>query len=439
MSQAKNRDESGFTLIEIAIVLMISGVFLLAVAEFIKTYTINAKYERTVEHAELTQDVLFEYYAREGGYPCPADPDLGPNDINYGIAQCRSDTDYLANTNDCTGMPAGITCLDPATSQARDFDQDGASDIVLVGAFPFRTIADYLNDLDGEIANTPYTERAKKDGYGSLFTYAVTESMTTVNPDNRTFTPANPYSGAIVVEDENGTDLTVPRGSAHYILLSHGENMRGGYSQEGEQAEDCNVATVPIGGGGTPPPTTPPVGGVLDIELENCNFDNAVFIKGARSTANGSGYYDDLLFYKAVQSSAIWRKNPITEYIYNANEGDAGVGTDDPNDGLPAKLHVVGNVLTEGLATATEYCDGQTDVCLDPQDLAGAGSNCENPNEVAYAISEGQVVCTPVDWQIPSVSCPVVTGQQTYLHAISNRGRITCCFEDGTGCNTYGG
>ncbi len=443
---SKSSHESGFTLVEIAIVLLISGMFMIAAAQFVKLYTVNAQYETTIEHADMTQDVLFEYFARNGAYPCPANPNLAPGDPNYGIEQCRDFADiddYNNNRNNCTGMKAGISCPAPGSSDARDVDGDGVSDIVVIGAFPFRTVANSINGLADGIANTPYAQLHKKDGYGTLFSYAVTESMTNTNPENSVITPASPYIGAIVIEDENDVSLTEPRGAAHYVLLSHGDNRKGGYSQDGQQSEDCILTTAHNGtdsnGDGIPD-------GDLDLEMDNCNFDNAIFVKSARALAPNDDYYDDLIFYKASESVPVWRtsiNSPQGEsYIYNANEGAARVGTDtvNPNNNVSpsnAKMHVIGNVRAEEKAVAVSYCDGESETCLDPEDLGGIGSQCSGANEVAYAISGGKVICTTVNWSNPGIICPITDGEQTYIHAITNKGRITCCFSDGSGCANY--
>lgn len=426
--------ESGFTLIEIMLVLIISGVFLIAAAQALKVYTINAQYEKTIDHAEVVQEMLFEYFGREGAYPCPANPTLGPNDPNYGMQQCRSAADFLADRDNCNNMPAGIVCPDPATSEARDVDGDGISDIVVIGIIPFRELSEYIDNLDGNILTSEFRELHKADGYNTIFTYAVTESLTQANPENTILTPARPFDGAVAIEDENEETLTDPYGSAHYVLISHGDNGRGGYTRQGRLIDDCNIAVLPGGeqdgdGDGLP-------GGDLDVELENCNFDDAVFLKGARSIQSGSDYFDDLVFFKASAFVPIWQSSlasPAGEsYIYNSNEGNAGVGTDTPNE----KLHVMGNVLGEGMVNATEYCDGQSDSCFNADDIGGEGSDCPE-GQVAYGISDGSLVCTELTWQVPTVDCPIIDGQQTYLHAISNTGRITCCFEDGTACTVY--
>ncbi len=436
-----NVGEAGFTLVEIAMVLLISGMFIAAGAQFLKSYTQNAKYEKTIDHVKEIQETLYEYYIREGGYPCPADPSLRPNEAGYGESACRSVANFNANRADCTGVPAGIACPDPATSGARDVDGDGVSDIVLIGALPFRTLAEYLDNIDGNIQTTTFREVHKKDGFGHLFTYAVTESMTTVNPENSVLTPARPYDGAIAVEDENGLSLTDPYGAAHYVIFSHGDNGRGGYTDRGAMVADCIIMDLtdpmnPVPMPSPIPSPAPGLGGGLDLELENCNFENAIFLKGIRSTADNSDYYDDMLFFKVSESAPVWqislRSEDNESRIYNTNEGSAGIGL--VNAPPSEKLHVIGNVLGEGDVLAEEYCDGVSNTCLDPNDLGGTGSTCPS-GQAAYGISEGKLLCTDVDWQPLLTDCPIDSdGNQTYLHAISNLGRITCCLEDGTDC-----
>jgi len=419
--------QKGFTLVEIAIVLLISGFTMMVAANFVKQYTIDTQYIKTIENIEMVQTALREYVGLNGVYPCPADPTLGPNDANYGVSQCR---DYISGAFDpdnCTNVPLNITCT---TVSSRDGDSNGAQDVVMIGVIPFKTLAD-------RVVSTPFREHHRLDGYGMLFSYAVTEHMTNTNIYNIS-NPTNPKTGAIRVEDENQRSVTIPDASAHFIAFSHGENKLGGYSVSGDRSGNCMVAL-----GGAPPalPTPGPITGAgIKLELENCDNNDAIFEQGIRSLGDNDNYNDDILVYVATGINALWKRqisSPVGEsYIYNTNLGNVGIGTDNPSD----KLHVMGSIEAEEMAIARgflnsggemDYFCNQTGAdCVDPDFIGGDLVPPCPSGQVAYAIGDNQIECRSVTWSWnTNKQCgPLVSnGNTSFLRGFSNAGNIFCC------------
>ncbi len=414
------KNQSGFTLLEIALVILISGFVMIAAAEAIKLYTINLKYDKTLKHLKITQSAINEFYGLEGRYPCPADPTLPPSHSGYGIEQCRSSADLTNNTDSCNGAPANLFCPAQGTIFSRDGDQNGQPDIVMIGIVPFRTL--YEN-----IKYTPYSENYRLDGYSTYLSYAVTEHMTNRFIHN-VLNPANPNTGGIRIEDENNISLTVPPNSAHYALYSHGDNRKGGYSSAGVMIDNCLVSLIP---GNPPAPAAPgptAAGSNIDDEIENCDNNDAIFRKGIRSIANNNNYNDDVLFFKATGARSLWKTSLANQnHIYNTNLGNVGVGTQNPTH----TLHVAGDLSAQTSTVSNSYCDGVSTDCLLPSAIAGNGTaqsesgaiqdRCP-PNEVAYAIHENRIVCRRVNWVMNEQDCP--SGE--YLVGISNTGVIRC-------------
>ncbi len=400
----KFRSSRGFTLIELAIVIIVSGLIMIALARFIKLYTVNIQYEKTIENLRISQSAIDEYFGLYGYYPCPADPTLPPSDPQYGRSQCRA-----VVTDDCvSGVPGNIVCTN---AFSRDGDQNGQPDTVLIGIIPFRTLSE-------DIVATKYDESKRLDGYSTYISYAVTEHMT----DSSRFdvvNPVNPNTGGIRVEDENEISLTTPDDSVHYVLYSHGDNRRGGYSSSGTRIGDCSVSLVP----GVPPSVPAPGPSVsgIDDEIENCDNNDAIFKKGIRSLADNGDYNDDILFFRSSGTKYLWKYSLVlnNRYIYNTNLGNVGVGTQNPM----YKLHIVGDVSAQSNTMADGYCDGASNDCLDPNAIGGTGSSCPNSRQVAYAIQNNQIVCRDVEWVFPATKeCPA--GE--FLVGISNLGNIRC-------------
>ncbi|MCK5374704.1 MAG: type II secretion system protein, partial [Alphaproteobacteria bacterium] len=325
--------QKGFTLIEIAAVLLISGISMMGIARFVNIYMKSAEHKTTIENLEMAYDALEEYAGLNGYYPCPANPEAAPGDSDYGRSSCRDDEESGFNADACTNIPDGISCT---TTNSRDGDNNGHKDVVMIGVLPFR-------DLAEKVKSTPFKVLHRVDGYGTLITYAVTERLTKANSDNNLITPFDPMTGSISVLDENLTSVMIPDKEGQFVIFSHGLDGMGGHSKEGQALENC---FVPSTTGGVPD-TIPDEGlynGKGKIETENCDNNDAIFIKGILSLADNNDYYDDYLYYKGRGISALWEGSMAGDtgesYIYNTNPGGVGVGTSQPN----TKLHIMGDL-----------------------------------------------------------------------------------------------
>jgi len=410
--------QEGFTLAEIAIVLLIAGMSMLAIAQFVSLYMKTLKRERTIQNLEMTMSAINEYAGLNGYYPCPANPSAAPGDADYGISKCRAAGD---NENNCDNKPAGIECT---FEGSRDGDDNGSPDVIMIGAIPFRTLFD-------NVKTTPYREYHKTDGYGALLSYAVTEHLTKKNASNSLIRPFNPLEGGISIVDENLNSVMDPADEAQFIVFSHGEDNIGGHSQYGKSMGNCFVPSV-VGG---PPDMLPAEGlytGTGKIETENCDNNDAFFVKGMLSSADNNDYYDDFLYYKGRGINSLWKRSlasPNGEaYLYNTNLGNIGVGTPTPGN----KLHVVGDISTNmQLISNKGYCAPNGSDCVKPSFLGGTSGDTCAADEVAYAVGDNNIKCRKVDWDIPNKTCPIINGKQSFLQGFSNLGNLYCCNPDG--------
>jgi type II secretory pathway pseudopilin PulG len=261
--------EKGFSLLELALVFLATGFLMVLGARFLTIYTVQARQDTINDRLENIKDALYEYYLVTGRYPCPARLTAAPGDADYGRQQCRP----AIIANDCvTGVPAGVFC---SNVLARDADNDGFNDTVLIGAVPVLDIIDIIN-------SSPFTFKDSIDAMNMRFTYAVTESMS--DPTLDLVEPANAYLGAIRIQDDNSTEVLDPPASAHYVVVSHGDNMEGAYMEDGNRFASCvNAAILPP----IPPPDTSPGSetalppgsniGNMAVEKENCDLNDALF------------------------------------------------------------------------------------------------------------------------------------------------------------------
>lgn len=171
----KTVSTQGFTLIEVAIVMIIGSIIIVSLLNYVSTSLKNAQQKETSNKMELIQTELELFLERNGRYPCPAVMTAAADIATFGVEQ----------TSVCTGGGNAVT----------------------VGALPVRT----LNLPDNMIF----------DSYRNRFIYAVTDPLT--RAANYTIN-----GGAITVQDTGGNDVILPSGSGHYVIVSPGKNGYGG-------------------------------------------------------------------------------------------------------------------------------------------------------------------------------------------------------------------
>lgn len=396
--------KEGFTLIELAIVIVISGFIMASLSTGFSMYRkqqIIDKTDKNIEAVSLAVKQMFNE-GLGGRYPRPAGRNLDPTDPDYGLEISAADAAALA-VGACT---ADLVCKVPG---ARDADGDGNPDPVLIGAVPVRTMRDMLltfvsdqyqlfegagilyNFTTGIKVTDSASYDFNLDGWGRIFTYAVTENLT----DAATY---DDLFGAIAVETENGDSLLNEAGSAHVAFISHGPDGKGAYTPDGKLYRPCNAT--------------------LGVDQENCD-DDSTFVNGLISLGLNAEYFDDFLRFFTRGSATIWRpSSTVGAAIYNTNPGRVGIGTDTPTE----KLHVLGNAQT-GSAHANSYCDQTGADCVIPATIGGAGISCGAGNTMTgISFNSAECAASPTAPVVLSTNCPA--GQ--ILQGVNADGSLNC-------------
>lgn len=184
------KGNEGFTLIEISIGLIILGLLAVAALVPYQLYLKNQVRSHNDQTFEAVTAALASYLERNGCYPRPANPALGPTAANFG----RQGGFAVAGT-------------------------------VLIGAVP-------VFDL-----GLPY--RMMSDPFGSKLTYAVTSVLA---QDAATYN-ANSGVGTITVLREN-TAASMTTRPAQFILVSHGPDLKGARSMSGVLSAPCGATAL---------------------------------------------------------------------------------------------------------------------------------------------------------------------------------------------------
>lgn len=198
-SVTRTSSQSGYTLIELSMILMIIGVLATPAIALYNQNRAKQDWDKTEDHIAMVTDALGSFRTAYGRYPCPTPSTAAPGDANYGLPDCAGATSVASN-------------------------KAGGGNI-LIGTVPFKQ----LNLQEPEI----------HDGYGRRLLYAVTENLTA----SATFT-VNGGGVSIVDLADTSKSLIDPADSSHFVVLSHGYNGFGAYSASGISLANCNTGTA---------------------------------------------------------------------------------------------------------------------------------------------------------------------------------------------------
>lgn len=339
---------AGFTLLEMAIVIIASGLLLSLGITLYRNYLNNRYANESYDNLRLVDSSLALFINANGRLPCPSNPTIPVTDPNAGreipIASCTT----LRDPATAVG-----TCLDGVCrANGRDTEADletTQGDPVLIGGLPFRDLRD-----SGSTSSASQVESL--DSWAFQFTYAVSGYLTDINKYRASY-------GAIDVRTEpttsapSGVALVDPPGSSQYVIVAHGKNHVGAYTASGQIPFPCVVGAT--------------------RDADNCDGD-ASFTSGLRKEVATNEYFDDVLVYNSYSLSMLWDFVGTSADIYNRNPGFVGVGTGSPTQ----QLEVAGDIKATTLR-ANNLCDKAT------------GGNCWSPDLLAAPAASGLSLYCP--------------------------------------------
>ena len=257
----KQRD-SGFTLIEMALVMVIGGVLLSFMGSALLMYLKKSRVQKTEYRIEAIKEALSQHLSVNRRYPCPARRDIAPGDtalagdVGFGV---EVNPNCTVGGNDLGGTADSTVVVGAGVNRVR------------IGSIPTRTL-----NLPDDMAT---------DGWGHRFTYAVTTSLATVNGTGTTY---KNDGGKMSIVDSTSTEFV---NDAHYVIVSHGTTGNGSIPL------NANF-TLPFASIGLPCP-------VASLDRENCDNDNRFLVTLVNSEMDSPNFYDDYMYYQGQTAPAL--------------------------------------------------------------------------------------------------------------------------------------
>jgi len=380
-----SKSESGLTLIEVSVVLILFGLLILPVLSIWGVYRSQEIKQRTENRIQAIQTALENYAIRTGRYPRPAIRNIGVDNMAFGQELPEG---VLPDIPECTGNEGRVCYIEGSRPGGRVpgdplvFPGTMHRGSLLVGALPIAELG---------LPLSYYT-----DGWGGQFVYVVTEAQTdadnfdvpglgyirflfdvmggmiqiadngdqggTVGPGDDI--PGNLIDGTYIADNTSDNGV---RGTVHWFVFSAGKNGAGTYSDNGVLIQPCgNLETGRDS---------------INCDLADYVFTNnagwsgvggAAIFRTSQSLMPGPAYYDDFTSKPIVTTT----NEPWARGIANDENSDlftttfSNVIVSDTRNALsvPAfgKLNVHGNFRIDRTDTNG---DGDVDLADDPPTL----------------------------------------------------------------------
>ncbi len=366
---------SGYTLLEVAIVLVILSVVLLSAGTAYRIYVRQQIDEREIDMTLEIESAMSRFVYKKGRYPCPADASLARSATNYGVEDCRPNA-AIPKLDGSGNLGTAAECTQPAGGLCNTASANASDSNIRRGMVPFITL---------EIS-----EDKAYDPYGMRLTYMVSMRQTNA-------TSYKKGNGTIRIRDiatvggaENS--LIDPPNKGEFVIFSAGKNRVGAFPRD--------AAGTPIAAdGGQPHITTVPMpctqantGGAG--EFANCSNLSEIVYTGSNGTSflnraanipawNTSPFLDDNVTYFTKTDATFWREstaNPA-DVILRDSTGKVAVGLGSGAAGEQLDLGLMVSATNpEAAIRSNAAVVSETDKFCNE---TSPGTNCFNPKNIA--------------------------------------------------------
>ncbi len=378
------RCSDGYSLLEMAIVLVIFGLISVAALQVYVLYKKDAQIEQTNISLLRAKNAIGDFRKMYGRYPCPARVDAVRGDSDYGYEKIDP------VTHDCQAVAGGVFVSTSNNSALSNRD-------VFIGILPFRQL------------NLP--EKLVSDGYKNRLGYAVTGLLA----NDITYSDD---LGGISIIDHNDNDAINPPDSAHFIVLSYNQDDAGAVTQNGIISNPCPAATP---------------------ETENCDNDST-FRVGLKQTD-----FDDILEYTVSSDIQQWQLSNVDYnniHLRRANSIAVGINETSNTSGFSEaeiknsgalgmiRAEKTSATSSDGKFLSSNICDESGTECF-PANLIGGqtptgGMYCPS-GEFLVGIDSGSPICND---EI-TFSCP----NGDFVSGFNSNGELICSSQPPVRCD----
>jgi len=412
----KKGTQKGFSLIELAILMAITGLLVASALSTYDSYTKRKAYNSTIEKRNNIQIAFGRFKSEYGRLPCPADPSLPVSHPDAGKENCRpGGVAYpTLSPSGCVGhcRIAGAR-RQFGTLPSGTYPTNGVPvppgveyDRLLRGVVPYKTLGLAL--------------REAYDGWGTMMTYVVTELLASSYLLSNDQVP--PYGkikyqeryGAIsllVWDKEDGADESVPYNVDQdtpeldgwpFVVVSHGPDTKGGWTINGTVAVPCSG---------------------VGRDIPNCDPESAAFVEPTYMVmVQGPLFYDDpMLMTDYVTEADKWYYTGV-KTIQNKG-GRVGINTENPAH----PLDVAGEMRSEK-ARVHQYCDTNGEKCFNSS-LVGSSLGIDCAHSPMLGIINNGPSCDP----------KLNLGSITVGNCPPNHYLVGFCADGSKMCRAFGG
>lgn len=282
----------GFSLVEMALVLLIVGLLAAVFLPATNTLLDNNRRKETRAKLEALEQAMVRFVMVNGRLPCPADGSLRSNSPNYGVELRTPATGVCTaiNTGVVPWRSLGLAANDAADAWNTQITYRTRGDLVASSTSLGLTLD---RALDMGACDPLGTGAASAQTLGLHARQGCAACSSATLPSCTS--PLNWLNGrGLEVRTGDGTlvlmNPAVGTGAA-YVLISHGANRHGGYPLD----------TSPVGA-----PiqiiNAPSFGNFENTNNRNNNPNQPFYINIELSEASGPGYFDDILIHPSVMS-----------------------------------------------------------------------------------------------------------------------------------------